>query len=289
MKISVHITFYVKNKKKIDFNKLNKTIKNYLTLSKKTYIYVHTNVKIKKKSKFITFINYNLEKEDPLKLSWKCRPLMKKQKNLFDYFIYSEDDIIFKKRNFNAWFKLKDICIKNNFNLGFLRTEIKKDSLNLWSIDQPKQLNRSLMIGDQQFIVLENPYCAMWIYDKKEFGNFIKSEYWNLENWLGDNHYTNLKTREKSAIGWNGLNMKRYKASIVPIKNFRILNEFYLNHQGDKYIKFGPFSIKVNQLINRKLKHCEDIKENLFELFYLRIKFFYRKYLKINLKNYKSN
>jgi hypothetical protein len=83
--------------------------------------------------------------------------------------------------------------------------------------------------------------------------------------------------------------MKRYKASIVPIKNFRILNEFYLNHQGEKYIKFGPFSIKVNQLINRKLKHCEDIKENLFELFYLTIKFFYRKYLKINLKNYKSN
>lgn len=289
MKISVHIAFYVKNKKKIDFNKLNKTIKNYLTLSKKTYIYVHTNVKIKKINKFITFINYNLEKEDPLKLSWKCRPLMKKQKNLFDYFIYSEDDIIFKKRNFNAWFKLKDICIKNNFNLGFLRTEIKKNSLNLWSIDQPKQLDRSLIIGDQQFIVLKNPYCAMWIYDKKEFGNFIKSKYWNLENWLGDNPYTNLKTREKSAIGWNGLNMKRYKASIVPIKNFRILNEFYLNHQGDKYIKFGPFSIKVNQLINRKLKHCEDIKENLFELFYLRIKFFYRKYLKINLKNYKSN
>ena len=111
MKISVHITFYVKNEKKIDFNKLNKTIKNYLTLSKKTYIYVHTNVKIKKKNKFITFINYNLEKKDPLKLSSKCRPLMKKQKNLFDYFIYSEDDIIFKKRNFNAWFKFKAVMI----------------------------------------------------------------------------------------------------------------------------------------------------------------------------------
>ena len=51
MKICVHITFFVKYEKKIDFNKLNKVIKNYLTLSKKTRIFVHTNINIKKKLK----------------------------------------------------------------------------------------------------------------------------------------------------------------------------------------------------------------------------------------------
>ena len=49
MKICVHITFFVKYEKRIDFNKLNKVIKNYLTLSKKTRIFVHTNINIKKK------------------------------------------------------------------------------------------------------------------------------------------------------------------------------------------------------------------------------------------------
>ena len=49
MKISVHITFFVSNEKKVDFKKLKKVLKSYLSLSQKTYIYVHTNIKIKKK------------------------------------------------------------------------------------------------------------------------------------------------------------------------------------------------------------------------------------------------
>ena len=85
MKICVHITFFVKDKKKIDFNKLNKVIKNYLTLTKKTYVFVHTNINIKKKLKSVNFITHNLTNEDPHKLSWKCRTLMEKQKNQFDY------------------------------------------------------------------------------------------------------------------------------------------------------------------------------------------------------------
>ena len=49
MKISVHITFYIKNKNKLNLQKLNKVIKSYLTLSNKTYIYIHCNFEIKKK------------------------------------------------------------------------------------------------------------------------------------------------------------------------------------------------------------------------------------------------
>ena len=62
MKICVHITFFVKNVKKIDFNKLNKVIKNYLTLSKKTHIFVHTNINIKKKIKIRKFYNPQFNK-----------------------------------------------------------------------------------------------------------------------------------------------------------------------------------------------------------------------------------
>ena len=289
MKISVHITFYIKNKNKLNLQKLNKVIKSYLTLSNKTYIYIHCNFEIKKKIKFVTFIKHNLKNKDPHKLSWMCRPYMKKQKDYFDYFIYSEDDIIFNKKNFKAWLKFKDVCIRKKFNLSFLRTETLKKNNELWSIDQPTNINQSLIINKRLFVILKNPYCAMWIYDKKEFKNFIKSKYWNLNNWLGNNPYTDLKTREKSAIGWNGLNMNRYKASIVPIQNYKVLNDFYIKHLGEKYLKYGPFSINTSKLINRDLVDYKDDQKNSFKIFLLNMKFFYKKYLRINLKKYKSN
>ena len=286
MKICVHITFFVKYEKKIDFNKLNKVIKNYLSLSKKTHIFIHTNINIKKKLKFVNFITHNLKNEDPHKLSWKCRALMEKQKDQFDYYIYSEDDILFNKRNFKAWLNYKDLCIDNKFNLGFLRTEKSKKKKILWSIDQPKNLDESIIIDKNVFVVLKNPYCAMWIYDKKEFNNFIKSEFWHLDDWSGDNPYTELKTREKSAIGWHGLNMKRYKASIIPIKNFKIVEGFYIQHLDNKYIEHGPFSIKVQKLIKKDLKNYKD--SSFIDLIFLNFRFFYKKYLRVNLKNYKK-
>ena len=51
---------------------------------------------------------------------------MKSQKNNFDIYIYCEDDILFDNKNFNYWLKHKNTCIKNNYNLGFLRFEINK-------------------------------------------------------------------------------------------------------------------------------------------------------------------
>ena len=48
-----------------------------------------------------------------------------------------------------------------------------------------------MIIDKNVFVVLKNPYCAMWIYDKKEFNNFIKSEFWHLDDWSGENLYMN--------------------------------------------------------------------------------------------------
>ena len=211
---------------------------------------------------------------------------MEKQKDQFDYYIYSEDDILFNKRNFKAWLNYKDLCIDNKFNLGFLRTEKSKKNKILWSIDQPKNLDESMIIDKNVFVVLKNPYCAMWIYDNKEFNNFIKSEFWHLDDWSGENLYTELKTREKSAIGWHGLNMKRYKASIIPIKNFKIVEGFYIQHLDNKYIEHGPFSIKVQKLIKKDLKNYKDL--SFIDLIFLNFRFFYKKYLRVNLKNYKK-
>ena len=51
---------------------------------------------------------------------------MEIQKNNYDIFIYSEEDILFTKKNLNYWNKYKDKCINKNYNLGFLRVEVNK-------------------------------------------------------------------------------------------------------------------------------------------------------------------
>ena len=80
--------------------------------------------------------------------------------------------------------------------------------------------------------------------------------------------------------------MKRYKASIIPIKNFKIVDGFYIKHLDNKYIEHGPFSIKVQKLINKDLKNYKDL--SFIDLIFLNFRFFYKKYLRVNLKNYKK-
>ena len=51
---------------------------------------------------------------------------MEKQKNSYDFFVYTEDDILFTKKNFEYWKKYKDQCLSKKFNLGFVRVEDNK-------------------------------------------------------------------------------------------------------------------------------------------------------------------
>ena len=128
MRLAVHITsFQGKNYNK-RFILLKKIVKKYQSISKKIDIFIHTNKNSKKfYIKNVNYICHNLKNKNPFYLSWCCRPLMEKQKNNYDGFIYSEDDILFSKQNFNYWIQFKDSCIKENQNLGFLRIEKKKN------------------------------------------------------------------------------------------------------------------------------------------------------------------
>ena len=68
-----------------------------------------------------------------------CRSLMEKQKNNYDCFIYTEDDILFTKKNFEYWKKYRKICLQNDLNLGFLRIE-KRDN-EIFSTDVFKNIS----------------------------------------------------------------------------------------------------------------------------------------------------
>lgn len=289
-KICVHIPFYVDSNFKRKEILLNKVCKSYLKLSTQLKIFVHTNKITKKNSKRINFIFHNFKNDHPYKLTWKCRKLMFSQRNDYEIFIFGEDDIVFSKNNFKYWLKYKDDCIKNNFNLGFLRVEINKKNNQLYSTDQISKIKNYVKIVNEKFVKLENSNCSLWIYDKNEFKKFIKTKYWKF-HWRWTTISGILLIREMAAVGWhgedmNGQFMNRYQATIIPLINNQLDKNSFIKHISNKYANnpaglFGTIKIKnliKNKLIKLKIKKTSD-------KIILRLKFLVYRTLRFNLKN----
>ena len=289
MKISVHITLFIKKNKNQKLKEFKKIYESFFTLSKNTKIFVHTNVKIKDFRKNLNFIYHDISQEDPYRLTWKCRSMMELQKDSFDYFIYSEDDTLFTKKNFNYWLKNKTYLNKNKYNLGFVRVEKSQIDNSLWTTDQFVQLDEYIVLNKKKFIVLKNPYFAMWIYDKLEFNNFIKSKFWNLHNWRGLNSFTKLYDREKSAVGWHGLNMNRYIATVIPLNNKKVPNSCLINHTSNKYVtERGRIHVSLKNLIKKDIHLFKKPNFSKFEIIYREVIFFIYWNLRFNFKTIKK-
>ncbi len=245
-KILINIPFF------IDYNFfkrsliLKKIVNNYLKSFSNVDIYIHTNHQLKNKFKLrkIKYIFYSLKENERWKLPWKTRKFINSKKREYDYYIYTEDDIYFTKKNFHYWIQNKDECIKNGYNLGFVRVE---KNIKFFSVDINKKLSRKVLINKKKYIINDvNPYCAFWIYDKNELNNFIKTKYWNLNNWTDNKYYG---SREMVAIGWHGLNMNRYKNTILPLKNNKIVDETKIIHLTKNYSNFNdPLNMNYGTL-----------------------------------------
>ena len=288
-KISVHIVYYNPDRDKKKITKLKKVCLSYLALSKRTKIFVHTVNKNKDLiNNRIKFIFHNLHNEHPHKLTWVCRKLMFKQRNKFDFFIYGEDDIVFTKKNFNYWLKYKDLCIKHNYNLGFLRVEKRAKDNKLISSDQIKKIKYFCKIENKLFAKLESSNYSIWIYDKNEFKKFTKSKYWNF-------HFK-IKTisgvlliREMAAIGWHSELMDRYKATLIPFKNKKLNKNSFIKHISNNYANnpaglFGTLSI--DKIFENNLKYF--FPKNKIYKFLARLKYYGYYVLRFNLKNFKK-
>ena len=241
LKICVHIPLYLDNSKKKQVKNFKKVCNSFLKFSKKVNIFVHTNRVIKFKNKKIKYLSYNFKNDHPYYLTWYCRKLMFKQKNSYDVFVYCEDDIFFSKKNFTYWLKNKDLCLKNNFNLGFLRVETKNKTL--YSADQVEQSNQWLKLESKKFLVIKNPHCSFWIYDKKEFNDFTKTKYFHLK-WKLFSISGVLLIREMATYGWHGIDIRgkdmgRYLATIISLKK----NKYLVGYN----LRFHPFIKKLKQ------------------------------------------
>ncbi len=228
MKIAVHITFFfVESRLKY----LQQVIDNFEKFPHEVKIFVYTNQVMESavKAKSIQFKIFPYRKSGvfgynkgiwnklgltslvhPYHLSWENRKIVEQTVDDFDVQIYLEDDIDFTIGNFNYWMKYKDICLQNKYNLGFLRIEFN-ESNQAYLTDLLKWPEKKMELSGHQFMINdESPYCGFWIYDKKELKEFIKTKEWEF-------NFKGLGIREKSSIGWHGLMMNHYKATILPL------------------------------------------------------------------------
>ena len=148
---------------------------------------------------------------DPFYLTGETEPISKKRsENTISRCIWKTISC-FLDRTLNYWLKYKQMCIDNNYNLGFLRIENDARSGKWYYTDLKKVPSETVTIDDQRFVINDsNPYCAFWIYDKTELSRFIKSKEWLFE-------IEGYRIREMSAIGWHGVKMSRYKGTIIPV------------------------------------------------------------------------
>jgi len=199
------------------------------------------------------------------------------------------DNVVLSKHRENTYNKIiKKDYDKKNYNVGFIRTERSPRDNSLWTTDQFVQLDEYVIINNKKHIVLKNPYFAMWIYDKREFSKFVRSKFWNLNKWRGLNSFTKLYDREKSAVGWHGLNMDRYVATIIPLKNNSIIKSSLIIHASNKYVsERGRIHVSVKNLIKKKLRRFKKKEYSKYQIFFRELKFFIYWNLRFNFKTIK--
>ena len=234
-KMCLHITFFYREER---FSFLNNIIDEVAEYRYVTDIYIHTNTFFDKTllhdnlggSVFV--IVHHLENEkDPL--TWKCRSLLKKQVDDYDYFMYIEDDILVKKEAIEYWFHYKDRLIENGFNLGFVRVEVDENGEEFVSDIFEKIENFVCFVEGEQFIVNNKfPFCCFWIYDKKEFTKWTQSSFYDPANIKG------YGVTEQSAVGLHGLCTGWYRTTVLPLNNnFCLLPECKIYDMSQQCLK----------------------------------------------------
>ena len=132
MKISYHITFfYISDNLKY----LIRVLRNSSTWNIKPDIFIHTNKmgnfknNVFQKSN-VKIIYHKLDNIDPFYLSWKSRDLMKERIEIYDLFLYSEDDISIPYSLINYYLEYYSILEKHSSTPGFLRCEVGSNGVD---------------------------------------------------------------------------------------------------------------------------------------------------------------
>jgi len=220
------------------FDYLKENILNLKKISIKSDIFIHThNEFLNDKNLDANIIVHKLNKEDLDKghLTWLVRPLMEKQKNDYQYFMYLEHDIKFSEDNFKYFINYKDNLDDQRFHLGFLIYEENQLDQNKYCVHVVKKFNKFINIKKQKYFLNDfDNYCCFWIYDQKIFNKFIKTNFWSFKKKL-TNYRHNYGITERSALGFHAFNINYFKGTLIPEINDKPDTRCFIEHMTNNY------------------------------------------------------
>ena len=253
MKIATHISFYFSQDRIKYINKIIDETNNY---EMTTDIFIHTNDSSLQDTSFNAYTNgclkivwHDLTNINPFYLTWKCRDLLRQQKDDYDIFMYIEDDMLVPYKAIKYWLKYNEKMIEMNCNVGFVRIEVE-DNIE-YITDLQCKLDCLTILDNAYCVNDKNAYCAFWIYNKTEFNKFVNSEYYDINN------IKNYEIREASAIGLHGSKTHWYKYTLIPIINNKCIEDCKIYHMQNNYVADKSSwcaTIKFDEAINPACK-----------------------------------
>ena len=228
MRIAFHITFFFIEER---IRYLEKVISGLQEIDADKQIYVYSNdrraLKFKTENTHVLLFPYSSKGTHrrsrlltglqlfkyihPYYLTWECRDIIKKSVQEFDAQVYLEDDIAFRQENLDYWLSNKDSVQIHGYNLGFLRKELN-DKGDWFITDLMNQPQKKVLLEGQTYIINDvNPYYGFWIYDQNTLIDFIDSQEFRFR-------FRQYYIREKSAIGYHGMEMNYFKGTVLPLR-----------------------------------------------------------------------
>lgn len=234
MKITTHISFfYIEERIKY----VNQIIDETNQYTHPTDVFIHTNKQDLTLEVFHEYTNgklqivyHDLSNIHPYYLTWKCRDLLRQQRNDYDIFMYIEDDILVPNKAIEYWLQYHELMVKEKYNLGFVRIEVK-DGIEYITDLYRDQFDMIMDFHNIKCCVNRKAvYCAFWIYDKAEFGRFVDSKYFDCSQIPG------YEIREKSAIGLHGGENYWYRGTLIPMKGSKLVEDCRVYHLPNNYV-----------------------------------------------------
>lgn len=173
----------------------------------------------------------------PYSLTWCHRQHMIDNIDRYDWFMYTEDDVLLPYENFLNYI--------NNFNIlwnkyipSFIRVEVNNNEEYITDVTVPHSVKDIILYKGKKFINLSNPYHAFWILPKKALKEELSPKFNRLETW------------RELAASYPMWELK--KIPLVEVHDNKISNLCYSYHLPNNYANFSntPFAkIKVKDII----------------------------------------
>jgi hypothetical protein len=237
-KLLVHIAFHYFEHRVQYLRQLLEAIDSYKFSEIK--IVIDTNnedSKNKCEKLFLKYSNISYmvhEKLDhPHMLTWTHREQMKNQIDNYDFFMYTEDDMLVSWPGIYEWYEDTKLIYPYGFLRGFLRVEKRKNYLVATDYLKCMKNPKVLSFKNKKFINPIYPYSAFWIYTHEQMKEFIKSQAW-ID---GDVDWT---IRASAAAGMRFSNVpKGYdNRELLPLSpNYKISEIAYTHHLPNNYGK----------------------------------------------------